>query len=94
MVPDVPQGARNTITGKVRVSVRVEVSAAGEILDATLAAPGPSKYFARLALESSRDGSSGLRRRTAHPVASAWMLRYEFGRDGTEAFPTELAGTQ
>ena len=94
VVPDVPQGARDTITGKVRVSVRVEVSAAGEILDATLAAPGPSKYFARLALDSSRGWKFRPAQAGGHPVASAWMLRYEFGRDGTEAFPTELAGTQ
>ena len=94
IVPDVPVSARHTITGKVRVSVRVEVNAAGEISDAGLAAPGPSKYFARLALESSRGWKFKPAQADGHPVASAWMLRYEFGRDGTEAFPTELAGTQ
>ncbi len=94
VVPDVPQGARNTITGKVRVSVRVTVNAGGEIVDATLAAPGPSKYFARLALESSREWKFKPAQASNQPVPSAWMLRYEFGRDGTEAFPTELAGSQ
>jgi TonB family protein len=94
VVPDVPVGARNTITGKVRVSVRVSVNAAGGIADATLAAPGPSKYFARMALEASRDWKFKPAQAGGHAVASAWMLRYEFGRDGVEAFPTELAGTQ
>jgi len=71
--------------------VRVDVNAAGEISDATLAAPGPSKYFARLALEASRKSKFKPAQTDGHPVASAWMLRYSFGQDGTEVVPTELS---
>jgi len=94
VVPEIPGSARNTIQGRVRVNVRIAVNSAGEVSDATLASPGPSKYFANKALESARrwkfkpaEAGSGSR-------ASEWMLRFQFGRGSTEVIPTELpAGT-
>ncbi len=90
IVPDVPVSARNTITGKIRVSVRVAVSPAGEVTDATLSTPGPSKYFARLAVEASRRWKFKPAEADGRPVASEWILRYQYTQSSTDVVPEEL----
>jgi hypothetical protein len=46
VLPDVSEKARNSIQGKVRVTVRVHVEPGGSVSQAELDSPGPSKYFA------------------------------------------------
>jgi len=87
VMPDVAASARRTIQGKIRVSVRVEVSSTGDVSSATLSSPGPSKYFARLALEASRRWKFKPAEADGHAVPSEWTLRYLFGRTDTEVFP-------
>jgi TonB family protein len=87
VVPDVPFSARNTIQGKVKVGVRVTVSPTGEVSEATLVSPGPSRYFARKAIESSRRWKFKPAEVDGQPVATAWVLHYRFGRAGTEVDP-------
>ena len=87
VLPDVAASARQTIQGKIRVSVRVAVTSAGEVSSATLTSPGPSKYFARLALEASRRWKFKPAEAGGHSVPSEWTLRFLFGRTGTEVFP-------
>ena len=84
ILPDVPQQARDTIRGTVRVGIKVSVDPSGNVTDATIDSAGPSKYFANLALQAAprwkfapaRDGSSD------------WTLRFEFSADGTKASAT------
>jgi TonB family protein len=85
-IPSVPASARNTVHGKVRVIVRVAVNDSGEVSGATLVSPGPSRYFARLALESAQLWKFQAAR-GASSAPSAWTLKYLFGRSGTEVFP-------
>ena len=93
--PDVPVRARNTIQGKIRVSVRVAVNPAGDVTGADLSTPGPSKYFARLALEASRRWKFKPAESDGQPVSSEWVLRYQFTQSATNVVPEELpAGTQ
>jgi TonB family protein len=92
-LPTVPANASNTITGKIRVSVRVEVNPAGEVTDASFTTPGPSKYFARLAMEASRRWKFKPAESNGQPVASAWILRYQFTQSATDVVPEELLGT-
>jgi TonB family protein len=87
VVPDVPFSARNTIQGKVKVGVRVTVSPTGEVSEATLVSPGPSRYFARLAMEASRRWKFKPAEVDGQPVQSAWLLHFRFGRTGTEVDP-------
>lgn len=54
VLPDVPQSALDTITGTVRVSIRVTIDNEGAVIDAAAANPGPSRYFARLSLAASK----------------------------------------
>jgi TonB family protein len=87
VVPDVPLSARNTIQGKVKVGVRVTVGPTGEVSEATLVSPGPSRYFARLAMEASRRWKFKPAEVDGQPVQSAWLLHFRFGRTGTEVDP-------
>lgn len=90
VLPNVSQGARNTITGKVKVNVEVSVDSSGKVSEAKFVQRGPSAYFARLALESARQWSFTPPQVDGQAVASRWMLRYQFGRVGTQVFPSEV----
>lgn len=88
-IPDVPRSASNTIHGKVSVAVRVTVDETGAVSNAELASRGPSAYFARLALESARNWKFKPAQQNGKPVASVWVLHYEFRRDGTDVKPAQ-----
>jgi TonB family protein len=89
VLPPVPQSARNTIHGKVRVAVRVQVDPSGKVASATLASPGPSRYFARLALAAAEQWQFTPPQSGGQPVPSAWLLQFYFRRTHTEVFPTQ-----
>jgi len=91
MVPPVSQRSRDTITGKVRVTVRVSVDIDGKVTDATLASPGPSQYFANLALGASKRWKFSPPRVNGDSVPSEWYLRYAFGKETTEVQPVQLS---
>lgn len=91
ILPDVPQSARNTIQGHVRVGVKVDVDASGSVVRATLESPGPSEYFARLALEAARRWKFFPAQINGDKVASKWILQFAFGHHGTDVLPTQLA---
>jgi len=91
VLPDVSQSARNTIQGTVRVGVRVTVDPSGSVVEATLDSPGPSKYFARLAMEAARRWEFGPAKIDGQDVSSEWILRFEFRRTETKAFPVQAS---
>jgi TonB family protein len=91
VMPDVPRSASGTIHGKVSVVVRVDVNETGTVSNAELSSRGPSAYFARLALESARNWKFKPAQQNGRAVASAWTLRYEFRRDGTDVKPAQSA---
>jgi TonB family protein len=87
--PDVSRGALNTIQGHVKVSVRVSVDASGNVSEAKLVSPGPSKYFASRALSAARRWRFNPPKMDGQPTASEWVLRFQFGRTSTQVFPAE-----
>jgi TonB family protein len=87
--PTVSQGARNTIQGRIRVAVRVSVDTTGNVSEAKLTSPGPSRYFANQALQSARRWKFKPPQVDGQPTGSAWLLKYQFGRNGTEVIPSE-----
>jgi serine/threonine-protein kinase len=91
VLPDVPQSARDTIRGTVRVGVRVAVDPSGGVVGATLDSPGPSKYFARLAMAAARRWEFDPARVDDRYVTSEWVLRFEFRRTATKVFPIQVA---
>jgi TonB family protein len=91
VLPDVPQSAKNTITGTVNVSVRVEVDPSGKVTTAKLASSGPSKYFANLAVTAARQWEFSPTEVNGQPAASAWVLRFRFKRASTQVSPQRIA---
>jgi len=82
VIPDVPRSARETISGTIRVVIRVIVARDGTVLAATPDIAGPSRYFARLALQASRKW-------TFAPVEAeaprVMLVTFSFTRGGTTA---------
>ncbi len=89
MLPEVPRSASNTIHGTVRVGVRVSVDASGAVTNVELDSPGPSKYFAQLALNSAERWRFEPPKMDGRGVLSDWILRYEFTRQGTKVVPVQ-----
>lgn len=89
--PNVSAGARSTITGKVHVRVRLRVDESGNVSQASLESAGPSRYFAGKALDAARRWKFSPAQSNGHPVASAWRLRFEFGRGGTQVYADRLS---
>ena len=90
ILPDVPNKALSTITGKVRVAVRARVDAAGNVADAEFEDPGPSEYFAKAALKAVRRWEFTSPEVGGHSVPSEWLVRFEFAPDGVKAFPQQI----
>jgi TonB family protein len=86
---DVSPGARRTITGHIKVGVQVSVDTAGNVSGATLVSPGPSKYFARQAMDAARGWKFTPPQINGQPASSQWLLRFQFGRTSTQVSPTE-----
>ena len=84
VMPRVSPGAQNTVKGMIRVLVKVDVDAAGNVTQARLQSAGPSKYFARLALESARDWKFKPALSNGQAVPSEWVVRFGFSRRATE----------
>lgn len=87
VLPTVPRSALQTIRGTVRVVIRVTIDKQGRVVAASSQDRGPSRYFERLALESSRQW-------TFTPAATdeprSALLRYNFTRDGATARANQL----
>jgi TonB family protein len=93
VLPNVSQTARNTVQGKVRVRVKLAVDESGNVTDASFLSPGPSKYFARLAMQASRDWKFSPPQVNGRPVPSEWVLKFAFGRTATEVYPAQPAAS-
>ncbi len=91
VLPDVSEKARGTIQGKVRVTVRVHVEPGGNVSQAELDAPGPSRYFADLALQAARRWEFTAPEVNGHSAPSDWLIRFEFSQSGTQAFPWQAS---
>jgi eukaryotic-like serine/threonine-protein kinase len=89
VLPDVSRKARDTIQGRVRVTVRIHVDPAGNVSDAELDSPGPSRYFADLALQAARRWEFQSPEVDGRSVASEWMIRFVFSQSDTKAFPIQ-----
>jgi TonB family protein len=90
VLPDVSASARNTITGTVKVNVRVEVDPTGKVTAAKLANPSPSKYFAGLALKAAERWEFSAPVIDGAPTASKWLLQFHFKRGSTQVSPERI----
>jgi serine/threonine protein kinase len=81
-IPEISSGARGTIHGRIQVSVRVTLDAAGNVVGVAVTIPGSSRYFARKATDAAMkwkfapaDDHESRKR----------LLIFEFARDGVSA---------
>jgi TonB family protein len=85
VLPNVPKKSSETIRGTVRVTVRADVDPSGKVAEAELDTPGPSKYFARLALEAAQKWQFVS---SSQNVDREFLLNFEFRSSGIRAFAT------
>jgi len=86
VLPQISAGARSTVTGRVRVSIRARVDAEGNVMRTSFDSHGPSEYFARKAMEASQEWKFA---RSAGETL--WVIRFGFGRKDTLASATRLS---
>ena len=91
VLPEVPQKARDTIQGKIKAKVRVHVDALGNVSEAEIDSPGPSKYFAQLALQAAQRWKFMPVQSGAQNASREWLLRFEFGSAQTRVYPSAVA---
>jgi len=84
VMPEVLPGAQQSIRGQVNVSVRVSVDASGNVSNAALESAGPSKYFAKVALQTAQQWKF-------KPAAGTWILQFQFTQAGNEVTPVKAA---
>jgi TonB family protein len=89
--PDVLPSAMRTITGKVKVAIRLAVDEHGNVTDTAFESAGPSKYFANKALEAARHWQFKPAQVDGRPVPSAWLLHFQFTPSSIDVTPTETA---
>jgi TonB family protein len=91
VLPEVSEKARATIHGTVRVSVLMHVDAAGNVSEAAFDSPGPSQYFADLALKAARRWEFNPPEAAGRSVPSEWRVLFQFSPSGVKAFPQQTA---
>jgi TonB family protein len=82
VMPQVSPSARRTIQGTIKVRVRVDVDAAGNVAKTKLELSGPSKYFSRVAMEAAREWKF-VPARADESGAREWKLQFAFSRAKT-----------
>jgi TonB family protein len=91
VLPDIPQSAMDTITGTIKISVRVEVDPSGKVTAARLVTRGPSNYFARLVLAAAQRWEFSPPEVAGQPAASVWMLRFRLRRTSIQVSPERVS---
>jgi eukaryotic-like serine/threonine-protein kinase len=87
VVPDVPQSARRTIRGHIKVWVRVVVDQDGSVLTAAVDRTGPSRYFQQAAIDAARKWTFPV---AGTPSRRTMQIRFDFSRDATTAHAVTL----
>ena len=90
ILPRPSSGALASVQGTVRVVIRVNVDAAGNVSQADLENAGPSKYFAEKSLEAARGWVFLSPAEEGHSVPSEWQIRFEFSPRGINAYPKQV----
>ena len=90
VMPDVLPAASQSIHGTVRVRVRINVGPDGNVSSGSFDSPGPSRYFARIAMDAAQKWTFKAARENGQPVPSVWVLEFRFTRGATDVVPAEL----
>lgn len=85
VVPDVPQRALRTITGRLKVTVRAHVDERGNVGRAEFVSAGPSRYFANLTMRSAQEWKFA-----PTQTPKTWLLQFTFTRSGVTVQPRQV----
>jgi len=85
VMPKASARALATIRGTVKVGVKVHVDAAGAVTQASLENPGPSHYFADLALKAAQQWAFTPPEVDGRSVASDWLIQFQYTQAGVKA---------
>ncbi len=92
VLPEIPQSARDTITGTLRINVRVNVDPSGSVVGAEFDSPPRSQYIARMALQAAQSWKFAPRNPDTSPGAGReFVVHFEFTTLATKAFATRTA---
>jgi TonB family protein len=89
--PNVAASARRTIHGTIKVRVKVNVDASGNVAGAKFITSGPSQYFARISMEAARQWKFRPPISNGRAIPSEWTLVFEFTRNGTQEIPQQTS---
>jgi TonB family protein len=84
-MPDVSSGARRSVRGKIKVRVKVNVDAAGNVTQATVKGGRPSRYFAHTSLDAAKRWKFVPAQVQEKAEARSWLLTFAYTRAKTEA---------
>jgi TonB family protein len=84
VMPQISPGALHSIRGRIRIQVRINVDGAGNVTEARLKSPGPSRYFATRALEAARGWKFKPTLENGQPVASQWVVQFALTRNAID----------
>ena len=84
VLPEIPAAARRTITGRVRINIRVSVDPSGAVTEASSASPDASKYFTALTVKAARAWKFAPAASDRGDAARTWMIRFTLGRQTTD----------
>jgi TonB family protein len=90
VLPRAASKALATIQGTVRVVVKVQVDASGNVTAANLQTPGPSRYFADLAEKAARQWKFSGAEAQGRAVPSTWQIRFDYMNSGVRAYPQQI----
>ncbi len=89
VMPEILPAATKSIHGGFDLSIRVKVDAQGGVTSAELDASGPSKYFAKQALQAARQWRFTPAQVNGQAASSVWVLKFHFTQSSTEITPVE-----
>ncbi|MGB7436550.1 MAG: protein kinase [Candidatus Acidiferrum sp.] len=90
VMPETSPRALATIRGTVHVGVKVHVDGTGNVSEAVLEAPGPSKYFADISLKAAQQWTFTPVQVDGHGVASDWLIQFGFTNAGAKATVSQI----
>jgi outer membrane biosynthesis protein TonB len=85
VMPKIIPQAQKSIHGKIRVKVKVNVDASGNVVDSSFISRGPSSYFARVTEDAARRWKFV----PSSTQARVWNLEFDFKRNGTQVRSAE-----
>lgn len=85
VLPEPLPKALATIHGTMHIGVKVQVDAAGNVSEATLDMPSPSRYFADQAVKAAQKWVFTSPESDGRSVPSEWLIHFYFTKAGTRA---------